>query len=169
METRRARSAPLQLVTRNLLALFAKAPRPGTVKTRLAPDFGAEAAAALYRAMLLDIADQHAGQAGCDLALWYAPDDAEGWFRAHVPEAYRLLPQTGPDLGARMRAFFAHHFDEGYTRIVLRGTDSPTLPQDRVNKALSALESDDLVICPDLDGGYNLVGLCGRDVTPCSS
>ncbi len=144
---------------RSLLALFARRPAPGQVKTRLAPAIGAEQAAVLYEAMLLDIVDQHA-RSERDLALWYTPEDAEPWFREHLPAAYRLFAQRGPDLASRMRVFFQAHADEGYDRIVLRGTDSPSLPEERIEEAFAALDQADLVLCPDLDGGYNLVGLC---------
>lgn len=143
-----------------LLALFAREPVPGRVKTRLTPPFTAEDAAELYTAMLLDIASQHAGEAGdWDRALWYTPPEAESWFRAALPPGYTLEPQRGADLGARMNALFNHSAQQGYTRVVLRGTDSPTLPPERVPQAFERLETHDAVFCPDLDGGYNLVGL----------
>ena len=145
---------------RDLLALFAKAPVPGQVKTRLCPPLEPSQAAELYEAMLLDILDQHRAEP-CDLALWHTPAAAADWFRAAAPAAYRLLAQQGSDLAARMCHLFRHHADEGYTRMVLRGTDSPTLPAARVPEAFAALASGaDLVLCPDRDGGYNLVGLC---------
>jgi rSAM/selenodomain-associated transferase 1 len=147
-------------VPRRVLALFAKAPVPGQVKTRLVPPLGAAEAAALYRAMLLDILDQHAADP-FDLSLWHAPPEAGDWFRRHAPPRYRILPQRGADLAARMTHLFEAHAEEGFDRIVLRGTDSPTLPADRVRSAFERLETCDLVLCPDPDGGYNLVGLRG--------
>lgn len=146
-------------MSRELLALFAKLPRAGDVKTRLAPALGADEAARLYEAMLLDVVDQHAGAAR-DLALWFTPAEGRSWFEANVPSVYRLIPQQGADLAARMRALFRRHAAEGYDRIVLRGTDSPTLPPARLEEAFAALADRDLVLCPDLDGGYNLIGLC---------
>jgi rSAM/selenodomain-associated transferase 1 len=142
-----------------VLALFAKAPIPGQVKTRLVPSLSAEQAAELYEAMLLDILDQHARSTGADLVLWYAPAESSEWFRARAPAAYRLLAQAGPDLASRMAHLFRFHASEGYDRIVLRGTDSPTLPAARVAEAFAALERVDLVLCPDRDGGYNAIGL----------
>jgi hypothetical protein len=47
----------------------------------------------------------------------------------------------------------------GATRILLRGSDSPALDGDSVARVLAALDANDLVVCPDLDGGYSLVGL----------
>jgi rSAM/selenodomain-associated transferase 1 len=147
-------------VSRRLLALFAKAPQPGQVKTRLVPPLTPEQAAELYEAMLLDILDQHLG-AEMERALWYTPAEERGWFERAVPAGYRLLPQRGPDLAARMAELFRFHAAEGFDRIVLRGTDSPTLPVARVDQAFGELESSDLVLCPDRDGGYNLIGLRG--------
>jgi glycosyltransferase A (GT-A) superfamily protein (DUF2064 family) len=60
-----------------------------------------------------------------------------------------------------MAELFRFHAGEGYERIVLRGTDSPTLPLARVDEAFAALERAELALCPDRDGGYNLIGLRG--------
>jgi rSAM/selenodomain-associated transferase 1 len=145
-------------VPTRVLALFAKAPVAGQVKTRLAPQLRPDEAAALYEAMLLDILDQHALDTW-RLALWFTPDTARDWFRAKAASVWALYAQSGPDLAARMRALFETHAAEGGDRIVLRGTDSPTLPADRVASAFEKLEANDLVLCPDRDGGYNLIGL----------
>jgi hypothetical protein len=145
-------------VARRVLALFAKAPVPGAVKTRLAPELTAEGAAAFYEAMLLDVLDQYADARDCELALWFTPDESRDWFEKHSPQRFRLLQQRGADLAERMRALFQFHASEGFERIVLRGTDSPTLPASRVAQAFAALEHAPLVLCPDLDGGYNLIG-----------
>ncbi len=142
-----------------VLALFAKQPVPGRVKTRLAPPFSLEQAASLYEAMLADILDQHSKTDGCDRVLWHEPAAAADWFQRAIPRGYRLLPQRGADLAERMCNLFRTHAAEGYQRIVLRGTDSPTLPLERVAEAFRALDENDLVLCPDRDGGYNLIGL----------
>jgi rSAM/selenodomain-associated transferase 1 len=146
-------------VSRRILALFAKAPVPGQVKTRLSPPLSSFEAARFYEAMLLDIIAQHAAAKDADLALWYSPREAGGWFENVVPDAYRLFVQEGGHLASRMERLFRVHAEEGYGRIVLRGTDSPTLPRARVAEAFRALNQFDLVLCPDRDGGYNLIGL----------
>ncbi len=144
-------------VARRVLALFAKAPVAGAAKTRLAPELTTERAAAFYEAMLLDVLYQHADARDCELALWFTPDESRAWFEKHAPAGYRLLHQRGRDLAERMRALFQFHAAEGFERIVLRGTDSPTLPAARVAQAFAALERAPLVLCPDRDGGYNLI------------
>jgi len=146
-------------MSRRILALFAKAPVPGQVKTRLATEISLESAAALYEAMLLDILDQHAAERDCARALWFAPAEARDWFERVAPAGYRLLAQSGAGLAERMAAVFRFHGDEGFDRIVLRGTDSPTLPLERIDEAFAALERAELALCPDRDGGYNLIGL----------
>ena len=142
-----------------MLALFAKAPVPGQVKTRLVPPLSSEQAAALYEAMLLDIVEQHDRVPGTDRVLWYTPDDAAEWFERVLPPGWELRPQRGDSLAARMAQLFREYAAEGYDRMVLRGTDSPTLPLERIEAAFEALERADLVLCPDRDGGYNSIGL----------
>ena len=148
-------------MSRQILALFAKAPVPGQVKTRLATEISLESAAALYEAMLLDILDQHTPRRTWERALWFAPADARDWFERFAPAGWRILAQDGADLAARMAQLFRFHAGEGFDRIVLRGTDSPTLPLERIDEAFAALERAELALCPDRDGGYNLIGLRG--------
>lgn len=143
----------------NIIALFAKAPIPGQVKTRLCPPLSFSEAASLYQAMLTDILEQHAACSGADRVLWYTPATAAGWFQHAARVGYELCAQQGADLGARMSHVFRVHAAQGYERIVLRGTDSPTLPLVRIASAFEALERVELVLCPDRDGGYNLIGL----------
>jgi hypothetical protein len=47
----------------------------------------------------------------------------------------------------------------GVARLLLRGSDSPTLGPGALHEALDALERHDVVMRPDPDGGYDLVGL----------
>jgi rSAM/selenodomain-associated transferase 1 len=142
-----------------VLALFAKQPLPGFVKTRLCPPLEPAQAAQLYTAMLLDILEQHAAEPGVERVLWYTPAEGRPWFERNCPAGYQLRVQRGAALAERMRELFRAHAAEGHRRIVLRGTDSPTLPPQRVTEAFAALARVDLVLCPDRDGGYNLIGL----------
>ena len=146
-------------MSRAVLALFAKAPVPGEVKTRLCPPLQPEQAAALYEAMLRDILSQDPVGTEVARALWFTPEAARDWFVRAAHPGWRLYPQQGPDLAARMRQLFRTHAAEGGDRIVLRGTDSPTLPSETVAGAFDALDRAHVVLCPDRDGGYNLIGL----------
>ena len=142
-----------------VLALFAKAPRPGQVKTRLCPPLTPEQAAELYDAMLRDVLEQHR-DSGHERVLWFAPADAHAELAERAGADYRLEPQRGAGLAERMSVVFRRHAAEGADAIVLRGTDSPTLPAMRIAQAFELLASGiDLVLCGDHDGGYNLIGL----------
>jgi uncharacterized protein len=145
-------------VSPGVVVVFAKPPLPGHVKTRLVPPLTPAAAAAVHEALLRDtIAGVRA--AAPDLRVAY--DDTAGaraYFRRSFP-GLPLLPQAVGDLGARMAAAFGELFGEGAERVVVIGADTPTLPWDRVPRALGALGASDVVIGPATDGGYYLVGL----------
>lgn len=152
-----------------VLGIFAKRPDPGRVKTRLASEFGPEFAAEAAEAMALDVADLWGGDRvlapGGRRVLAFAPDDAGPWFDARVPAEMALLAQEGGDLGRRMRLFFEGEFADGATRVVLIGSDSPTLDPSIVVSAFLCLEGRDVVLGPSADGGYYLVG-CRPPVPP---
>ena len=142
-----------------VLVVFAKEPVPGRVKTRLCPPFTPEQAARFYAALLEDVLDT--SLAACQtlkLAAVLALDPPEATARV-AAAGYRREPQQGADLGARMEHAAAREWARGPGPVLLRGSDSPTLGRATLEAALEALASSDLVVCPDRDGGYNLVGL----------
>ena len=133
------------------LAIFARAPVYGRVKTRLAKDIGKQAALAAHRELLARTMDNLG-----------APNDAfkaELWLDGHCPEMrawQRRMPvrrQPEGDLGARMLAAFA-----GGASVVV-GSDVPPLGASYVASALDALGNADLVLGPVEDGGYCLIGM----------
>ncbi len=139
------------------LIVFVKAPRPGTVKTRLAATLGTEAACAAYCelatrlfANLRDLGD---------VELCFAPADAELEIQSWRHEGWVLRPQTEGDLGARMNSAFANAFAEGYARVLLIGSDCPEVSATDIGSAWDALAAHDLVLGPARDGGYWLIGL----------
>ena len=147
-------------MTRTAVVVFAKAPRPGTVKTRLCPPLSPSAAARLYRCFLLDTLEGVRAIAGVAPVIAYAPRRARASFAA-AHRGVLLVPQTGRDLGARMANVFAHLFARGFEAVVIVGSDSPTLPADHLRAAVRTLQAGgaDGVIGPSEDGGYYLIGL----------
>lgn len=143
-----------------MLGIFAKAPVPGRVKTRLAAAVGPERAARWYaRAVGTVFRRTRAAWPDVERVLFYDPPDAEATF-AHMPDvpAHRRA-QRGPDLGARMAAALEYCLAAGAERPVLIGTDAPTMPMARLGDAWTALGSHDVVLGPTADGGYYLIGL----------
>ncbi len=132
----------------------------GQVKTRLAADIGPEAAAALYQRFLHVIFQRtDVGWTRGPRVLFVDPPDAAGVFAAmpHAPACQ--VPQSGPDLGARMAAAFAYCFGGGADRVVLIGTDAPSMPMAHAEAAWEALAEHDVVLGPATDGGYYLIAL----------
>jgi rSAM/selenodomain-associated transferase 1 len=143
-----------------IVGLFAKEPREGQVKTRLAEATSNAIAARIATAFLSDSIERLA-VIKAHLVLAYAPITSHEFFSKAVAGRFDLVPQAEGDLGTRMALFFGRQFAEGAGRVVLVGADSPTLPLDFVEKAFSVLEISDLVIGPATDGGYYLIG-CTR-------
>ena len=70
----------------------------------------------------------------------------------------KIQMQTGEDLGERMLHAFAEELRQ-FSKVVIIGIDSPTLPVEEIFKAFKALENHEIVLGPSEDGGYYLVGL----------
>jgi hypothetical protein len=142
------------------VAVFAKAPVPGQVKTRLAAEIGARPAAILYRHMGRAVVHAVVGP-GYRTVVWFAPPRARRGVRAWLAglgvAEYRS--QGAGDLGARLRRAFRRQFGVGDEAVVIIGTDCPELGRRDVARAFDALESHDVVLGPARDGGYYLVGL----------
>lgn len=143
---------------RRVLGVFAKEPRPGTVKSRLAAAIGPDAAARLYEAFLRDFLPRLESLPFARV-LAFTPDTSEPFFHRLAGGRFELEPQTSGDLGERMAAFFRQRFEIGDKPAVLIGSDSPDLPLDRIDEAFRLLASHDLVLGPSDDGGYYLIGM----------
>lgn len=133
------------------LAIFAKAPVLGAVKTRLAAALGAAGALEAHRRLLLQtLARLPPGSGAFAPELWLAgPLAAAAPWRRCLP----VRQQPGGDLGARMAAAFA----DGVTALV--GSDVPGLAPAYVEAALSRLQDADVAIGPTTDGGYCLIAM----------
>jgi len=147
---------------RGTLVVLAKAPQAGLVKTRLSPPFTAQQAAAFYTAMLCDVlaaTAEFAEALGVCAVVAVHPGERRAAIARLAPARFRVVAQRGDDLGARMSWAVREAAAAGASRILLRGSDSPTLELSAVREALEALEDCDVVLGPDRDGGYSLVGV----------
>ncbi len=143
------------------LAVVAKVPVPGAVKTRLCPPLSPVEAARLARCFLEDRIAQVRLVPGADPILAFAPATRARELAGLVPPGVRLLPQRGADLGARLQRLLAGLLAEGYSGAVAVDADSPTLPLAFLRAACRVLRRGrvDVVLGPCLDGGYYLIGL----------
>ena len=142
------------------IVIMAKAPRPGLAKTRLAraSPIGADGAARLARAFVLDTLAACAELDAVETCVAYAPPDARAEFALLAPHS-ELVEQPEGDLGVRLCAAFAQAFRAGATSVLALGTDTPHVGSARLRDAFARLAEADVVLGPATDGGYWLVGL----------
>lgn len=145
------------------IVLFAKAPVPGKVKTRLAASIGDDRAAEMHRAFLADLAMTVSSSADA-VYLATSGDDAHPGFDPYRERDFRFLDQGEGDLGDRLSKITRELFEFGHSQVVIIGSDSPTLQAGHFERAFAALESVSVVLGPSFDGGYYLIGLDGPHV-----
>ena len=136
---------------------MAKAPRAGSVKTRLAGSLSIEEVTKLYRCFLEDTLLLAQEIAHAEVAIVCPESDVEDLSRA-VKNAVPIVPQTGEGLAAGLTSVFAVFTDSAQRRVIAFNSDSPHLPARQLEIAFETLETRDVVVGPTHDGGYYLVG-----------
>lgn len=144
-------------LTNRLLVIMAKAPRPGSVKTRLAQSLSLPSVTELYRCLLSDTIALAQSLDQVEVVIMCPVPDVEELSRA-VGSTVPIVAQTGQGLAAGLTSVFAHFTTRGHQRVIAFNSDSPHLPASVLVAAFDSLESDDLVVGPTHDGGYYLVG-----------
>ena len=129
----------------NKLIVFARLPKQGKVKTRLAAKMGATKALAIYK-NLLESTLAVAFKSNAHVKTYWS---AQGHNTIHH--------QTGKDLGGRMYNCLTEEINPD-TYICLVGTDTPQLSTLIIDKAFTILKDKDVVLGPAQDGGYYLIG-----------
>ncbi len=134
------------------IIIMCKAPVAGSVKTRLMSSYSAEQAAELHMAMATTVIER-AKRLFDDVVI--AADDQEHPFfsRFDLP----LIAQGQGDLGQRMQKQMQHAFSGGASAVLLLGTDSPHMGDERLLNAVEGMNKSDVVIGPVEDGGYDLL------------
>lgn len=146
----------------NALILFARDPVLGKVKTRLSPFLKEDAILKLYTCFLQDSLDKIRQVKDVDHFVGVAPSNESGFFNGTSGSDIRLFVQEGKDLGDKMRRAIQDRFAEGYKRVVIIGSDSPSLPVSYITQAFGS--DKDMVLGPSTDGGYYLIGMRGKVV-----
>ena len=146
------------MATSRLAGCFSRCPEPGRSKTRLIPAVGAEGAARLQEVFLRDTLTRLSSLAETSVVLWVAGDPRH----AAIQRATHELPvaissQEGEGLGDRIECAFARGL-ESAEKMILVGSDSPTVPLSLLERAYEVLDDQDAVLGPTPDGGYYLIG-----------
>ncbi|MGD9290416.1 MAG: TIGR04282 family arsenosugar biosynthesis glycosyltransferase, partial [Desulfobacterales bacterium] len=143
------------------LILFTRYPKPGTTKTRMIPELGAEGAALLQRQMtehIFSSVTRFAALQSIAVQVRYEGGSQKrmrGWLGAKFD--YR--PQGGGDIGIRMARALGEGFEDGCQAVVIIGSDIPGISSDILKSAFNSLANQDLVLGPAADGGYYLIGM----------
>jgi uncharacterized protein len=143
------------------LAVMAKAPRAGKVKTRLSPPLTAEQAMELNVCFLRDTVENISGVVGAAGLVSYTPVGDEAVFEGLLPEGFCLVAQRGDGFGERLLAAAEDILACGFGSVCLIDSDSPTVPRVAFEQAVAELAraGDRIVIGPAQDGGYYLIGM----------
>ena len=145
------------------IILFARDPVLGQVKTRLHPFLDPETILELYTCFLSDSIRKICSVKSADAFIGIYPSDLSGYFsRLQGQFPVQVFMQDGKDLGERMSNAFQQRFNDGYERVAIIGSDSPSLPVGTMEKALNS--DKDFIIGPSTDGGYYLVGMAGKPI-----
>ena len=137
--------------------MFVKMPERGLVKSRLALTVGEDTALGFYKCFVSDMIGMLTG-GGYPLAIFFHPPESRQRIVQWLGDEHTLFPQTGDDLGERMKNAFMTVFSQGLRSALLIGSDSPDLPGQIINEALISLKDHDVVVGPSYDGGYYLIG-----------
>ena len=146
------------------IGVMARSPTAGAarIKTRLASFVPTESdRLALYTAFLADTVLACRTVVGAVLRVAYTPEGGRDGFTALGISDDELIPQRGANLGERERYLFEDLFAAGFRRVVIIGSDLPTLPMRHVSDAIARLGApgSNVVLGPSEDGGYYLIAL----------
>jgi rSAM/selenodomain-associated transferase 1 len=137
-------------VSSNRIVIFSKSADPDSVKTRMRPTLTSEQCLTLHLALLKDTIDKVRDMS----SVLYLSGSGFLPFESGM----QVRMQTGNDLGERMLYAFAEEL-ERFSKVIIIGIDSPTLPPEEIVRAFDVLENHEVVLGPSDDGGYYLVGL----------
>jgi len=143
------------------LIIFARLPREGEVKTRLAVGVGQMKAVEIYATFAEHAFEigEYLRQASVNVHLFYDPLASPNEIRSWIKHPFDVVPQNGPTLGDRMKNAFERTFQDGADASIIIGTDVPELDHATVKEAFKLLKKHEVVIGPSTDGGYYLLGM----------
>jgi len=143
--------------TEPVLVIMAKAPRPGSVKTRLTSSLPAGAITDFYRCLLEDTLSLAQSLNDVEVAIMCPEADVSELAQLAGDRA-RVVAQKGEGLAAGLTSVFAHFPATNPRRTIAFNSDSPHLPPSVLEDAFETLTAHDVVVGPTHDGGYYLVG-----------
>ncbi len=144
---------------KNHLIIFAKYPREGEVKTRLAATLGFKKATEFSRVCAEHVFSELRAVKSCTAHIFYGGESDGENMKKWCGGGFEYTAQYGGDLGARMENAFKKVFKNGAKKVVIIGTDAPDISAEIIEDAFKKLDESDVVIGPAFDGGYYLLGM----------
>lgn len=149
------------MTNKTAIIIFTRVPLPGRTKTRLLTGYSEAVVTDLSRFFIELVCDKAALAAriiGADVFVFYTPASEEAKLKAIISyTSWNYLPQMEGDIWQKMNGAFLYAFDQGYSEVILTGTDVPEIEAEDFISAKRALEHKDLAIAPSDDGGYFLM------------
>ncbi|TGV04116.1 TIGR04282 family arsenosugar biosynthesis glycosyltransferase [Flavivirga rizhaonensis] len=140
-------------MTKELIIVFVKNIKLGKVKTRLAKTIGNYGAFEVY-SELVKVTELATKNMTTDKRIYFS----DVIISTKWKNDYKTV-QVGENLGERMKNAFIKGFEDGYERILLIGSDLPDISSEHIKSGLNALNNNEVVFGPAIDGGYYLVGM----------
>ena len=140
-----------------VLVIMAKAPRPGQVKTRLAPSLSPAAVTGFYCCLLDDTLALARSLGDVEVALMCPESDVTELAQL-AGNKVSVVAQKGEGLAAGLTSVFVQFAQRQQRRPIAFNSDSPHLPRSVLEDAFETLATHDVVVGPTHDGGYYLVG-----------
>lgn len=145
------------------IGIMAKYPEEGKVKTRLVPFLNYSQAKGLYEAILLDTIETISKfDTYYRKVIFYHPESEGTYFNDITGPDWLVLPQSGKDLGERLKNAFLE-FKDNRSPVMIIGSDSPALQGRYLVDSASLLSDNDIVIGPTEDGGFYSIAI--KDMT----
>jgi uncharacterized protein len=136
---------------------MAKAPKPGTVKTRLIHNLPFTAVTALYCCLLEDTVALAKSLKSVEVAVM-CPEPDQQELADLLGDTVQIVAQQGEGLAAGLTSVFRHFTAAGRQHVIAFNSDSPHLSPAVLESAFEILDTHDIVVGPTHDGGYYLVG-----------
>ncbi|PCJ27689.1 MAG: glycosyltransferase [Flavobacteriales bacterium] len=142
-----------RFMSKELLIVFVKNIKLGKVKTRLAKAIGDEGAFQVYK-HLVELTEKAIEGVNTTKHVYFSDSIIdEKWQKTSK------FVQKGADLGEKMKNSFKNGQKQGFSKIVLIGSDLPKISPEIIQKGFDELEKNEVVFGPAEDGGYYLVGM----------
>lgn len=144
---------------KNAYIIMTRIPIANKTKTRLMPNLSGTQCANIHKAFLKDLFNMaYELKDYCDIYVSYLKEGDLQQLLSITPSFIKTFPQQGNSLGEKMNNSLNYLFSKGYSKVVLTGSDIPSLNKDTILTSFDFLNTKDITIGPTVDGGYYLIG-----------